>query len=81
MRLMKDNYSCLVKQEMVFPVKQKVHVSPIMVEQVVSEVMEEVRLLRTEVSSVDLVNGLLQLGVRFVVLAGNVAIYRGEMTW
>ena len=81
MRLMKDNYSCLVKQEMVFPVKQKVHVSPIMVEQVVSEVMEEVRLLRTEVSSVDLVNGLLQLGARFVVLAGNVAIYRGETTW
>ena len=69
---------------MVFPVKQKVHVSPIMVEQVVSEVMEEVRLLRTEVSSVDLVNGLLQLRVGFVVLAGNVATERrrpGKLAW
>lgn len=84
MRLMRDNYSRLVKQEMVFPVTQKVHVSPIMVEQVVSEVMEEVRLLRTEVSSVDLVNGLLQLRVVFVVLAGNVATERrrpGKLAW
>ena len=47
-----------------------------MVEQLVGEVMEEVRLFRAEKSGVDLVNGLLQLGVGFVVFAGNIATER-----
>ena len=47
-----------------------------MVEQLVGEVMEEVRLFGAEKSGVDLVNGLLQLGVGFVVLAGNIATER-----
>ena len=47
-----------------------------MVEQLVGEVMEEVRLFGAEKSGVDLVNGLPQLGVGFVVLAGNIATER-----
>lgn len=48
-------------------------ISRVMVEQVVGEAMEEVRLTGGEESIMDLVDGLLQLGVFFVVLAGVVA--------
>ena len=53
-------------------------VPPIMVEQLVGEVVEEVRLFRAEKSRVDLVDGLPQLGVGFIVLAGNIATERRQ---
>lgn len=46
--------------------------SPVMVEEHVDHIFEEVRLVRGEEAAFDLVNGLLQLGEPVVVLLGIV---------
>ena len=46
---------------------------PVAVHEIVDEVREHARVLRGEVAARDLVNGLLQLGLLLVVLAGVVA--------
>ena len=47
--------------------------SPVMVEQVIGEVVEEVGQLRAEVPRVDHVNCFLELGVGLIVVTGNIA--------
>ena len=45
-----------------------------MMEEVIGEVVEQVRLVRREEARVDLINSLLQLRIGLVELAGDVAM-------
>ena len=49
------------------------HNAPVVVEQMVSEPVKEVRLVRREKPVLDLIDGLLQLGNRLVKLARHVS--------
>ena len=47
--------------------------SPVMMEEVVGEVVEQIRLVGREDTRVDLIDGLLQLGIGLVELSGDVS--------